>query len=128
MAKRGDWARVAAFLEEREKPGQPVVVFTTFDALALPYHYKGVNRILPDERFFDWELEGPPGSASAWRRQTEFVISEIPPEAREVWLLTNEKCGSGSECGPLENFVRANYTIVEEKDFYKEKVRLLRRK
>jgi hypothetical protein len=128
LTKRGDWARVGAFLEQNEKPRQPIVVFTAFDALALPYHYKGRNKILPDEKFFDWEFEAEPGSPDSWRRQTDFIISEIPPDAEEIWLLTNEKCAVKDACRPLENFVAANYTIMDEKDFYKEKVRLLRKK
>jgi len=128
LTKRGDWARVGAFLEQNEKPDQPIIVFTAFDAPALPYNYRGVNKILPDEKFFDWEFEAPAGSPDSWRRQTEFIISEIPPAAQEIWLLTNEKCAVKDACRPLENYVEANYTIIEEKDFYKEKVRLLRKK
>ncbi len=128
LTKRGDWARVGAFLEQKEEPNQPIIVFTAFDAIALPYNYKGANRILPDEKFFDWEFEAPAGSADSWRRQTEFIISRIPPDAPEIWLLTNEKCTVKDACLPLENFVAANYTVIEEKDFYKEKVRLLRKK
>lgn len=128
LAKRGDWARVAAFIEQRETPHQPVILFQTYDAIALPYHYKGTNRILPDEKFFAFDLEDEPGSAGSFRSQIDFVISKIPREAQEIWLLTNEKCAAKEACQPLENFIGANYTIVEEKNFYKEKVRLLRRK
>lgn len=128
LAKRGDWARVGEFIAQNERPNQPIVVFTTFDALALPYHYKGQNKIFPDERFFDWEAEAESGSAQSWAKQTEFIISEIPPDASEIWLLTNEKCEVKDACLPLENFVERNYTIVEERDFYREKVRLLRKK
>ncbi|HNQ16187.1 MAG TPA: hypothetical protein PKM58_11520, partial [Pyrinomonadaceae bacterium] len=109
-------------------PGQPIVVFTTFDVLALRAHYHGVNPILPDEKFFDWEIEAPAGTPDAWRRQTGFIVSEIPPDAREIWLLTNEKCEIGESCAPLEKFVGENYTVVEEHKFYLEKARLLRKK
>jgi len=129
FTKRGDWARIAAFLEQNEKTNQPIVVFRAFEALALPYHYKGKNKILPDEKFFAFaESEGEPGSADAFRKQLEFIISEIPPDAPEIWLVTNDNCAVKDTCAPLENFVAANYTITEEKDFYKEKVRLLRKK
>jgi len=128
LAKRGDWARVAAFIRQNEKPDQPVIVFQAYDAIALPVHYNGANRILPDEKFFAFDLEDKPGSAGSYRSQIEFVISKIPPSAKEIWLLTNEKCTVREACLPLENFVAANYTIVEEKYFYKERVRLLRRK
>ena len=29
LTKRGDWARVAAFIEQTEKPNQPIMVFLT---------------------------------------------------------------------------------------------------
>lgn len=128
FAKRGDWRRVGKFIAQNETSNQPIIVFTTFDALVLPYHYKGQNRIFPDEKFFDWEAEAESGSAQSWAKQTEFIISEIPPNSNEIWLLTNEKCEIKDACLPLENFVEQNYTIVQEKDFYHEKVRLLRKK
>jgi uncharacterized membrane protein len=128
LAKRGDWARVGAFIEQNEKPNQPIIIFQAYDAIALPYHYKGANRILPDEKFFAFEAEDKSGSANSFRGQIDFIISKIPRDAEEIWLLTNEKCAVGEACLPLENFVRSDYTIVQEKNFYKERVRLLRRK
>lgn len=128
LTKRGDWARVAEFIQAREKPGQPVVVFTVFDTLALPYYYRGQNKVLPDEKYFAWEPEAPFGTEASLQKQTDFVISEIPPGAIEIWLVVNEKCLATEACVPLENFVKANYTITEEKEFYLEKVFLLRRK
>lgn len=128
FTKRGDWARVAAYLSQNEKPNQPIVSFPVYEAIALPYYYRGVNKILPDEGFFSFHHEGEMGTPDGFRGQIEFIIKRIPPEAEEVWLLTNENCDTGRSCEPLENFVQANYTIVEEKKFYLEKVRLLRKK
>lgn len=132
FAKRGDWARVAKFIEANEKPNQPIIVFKTYDALSLPFYYKGVNRILPDEKFFDWAIwEAAPKSENAFRRQIDFVISKIPADAPEIWLATEEICQderTRAACRPLENFVEANYTVVKTQDFYQERVRLLRRK
>lgn len=128
MTKRGDWARVAGFIEQHESPGQPIVTFEAFDALALPYHYKGTNRILPDENYFDFTLQAAAGSAESMDRQNEFVISEIPSEAESVWLVVNEICLSTEACRPLENYVRSNYTIELEREFYLSKVYLLKRK
>ena len=128
LAKRGDWARVAEFLQANEKPNQPIVIFPNYDALALPVYYKGVNKILPDENFFAWEFEAAPGSAGSAKQQTEFIISEIPAQANELWLLTDESCEINERCRPLENFVEANYNIAETKIFYLEKLRLLRKK
>lgn len=128
LIKRGDWGRVAAFIEQNEKPNQPIVSFPVYETIALPYYYKGANLVLPDEKFFSFFAEDKAGSPNSYRRQTEFVISEIPSESAEIWLLTSELCAVKQTCEPLENFVRANYTVIEEKDFYKEKVRLLRKK
>lgn len=127
-AKRGDWARIGEFIEQNESPGQPIVVFTTFDALALPYHYRGVNKILPDEKFFAFDQEAAFGTETSLQNQTDFVISEIPSDAERIWLAVNEKCIATQACVPLENFVRANYTIEIEKDFYLEKLYLLKKR
>lgn len=128
MTKRGDWARIGAFIEQNERPGQPILVFTTFDALALPYHYRGQNKILPDEGFFRFEQEAPFGTENSLRSQTDFLISEIPPDAQEIWLAVNEKCIATDACRPLQNFIEANYTIEIGQQFYLEKVFLLRKK
>lgn len=131
LAKRGDWARVARYIEQNEKPDQPIIIFQNYDALSLPYHYTGVNRILPDRNFFAWDLQADFSSDDALKKQTEFVVSEIPPGAREIWLATEDLCQDAetqAACRPLENFVEANYTVLDTKDFYKERVRLLRKK
>ncbi|MDQ3712523.1 MAG: hypothetical protein M3388_09935 [Acidobacteriota bacterium] len=131
FAKRGDWARVARFVEQNEKPNQPIIVFRNYDALSLPFYYKGVNRILPDEKFFAWSAEDSFSSENAFSNQIAFVISKIPSDAQEIWLATEEFCQNAETsraCRPLENFLEANYTVVETKDFYLERVRLLRKK
>ena len=128
LTKRGDWARVAAFIEQNEKPNQPIVIFQVYDAIALPNYYKGANQILPDEKIFAFFIEDRTGSSNSYRNQIEFLISKIPPDALEIWLLTNERCDVKQSCESLEKFVQANYNIIEERDFYKEKVRLLRKK
>lgn len=131
LAKRGDWQRIAAYIEANEKPNQPIIIFENYDALSLPFYYKGKNRILPDERYFDWELEDVWTSEKAFQNQTAYVISRIPPDAEEIWLATEEVCqaeNSRAACRPLENFLQANYTVVETKDFYQERLRLLRKR
>jgi hypothetical protein len=127
MAKRGDWARVGAFIQENESPGQPIIVFTTYDALSLPYHYHGINKVLPDERFFEFESEATFGTERL-TRETDFVISKIPADAEELWLVVSEKCLVTDACVPLENYIRANYTIEKEQEFYLEKVYFLKKK
>lgn len=131
LAKRGDWKRVAQFIEQNEKPNQPIVIFQNYDALSLPYYYHGVNKILPDRNFFAWSPGNSFSSEDALLDQTKFVVSQIPPDATEIWLATEDLCQDAetkAACRPLENFVEANYTVLETKDFYKERIRLLRKK
>jgi hypothetical protein len=131
FAKRGDWKNIARFIEANEKPNQPILTSQAYDAINLPYHYRGKNKILPDERFFEWDLEDSIKSENGYRAQTEFLISKIPPEAEYLWLATRDTCHqpeTAPSCRPLENFVQAHYTIEIEKDFYLEKLRLLKKK
>lgn len=127
-AKRGDWARVAQFVEENERVNQAVIVFRNYEALAFKESYSGKNEILPNEKYVDWFYEGERGSESMWPEQQRYVISVFPKEKKEVWLVTEEVCHTSKACSLLEKHVAENYTVVKEKDFYKEKVRLLRRK
>ncbi|MBX7171545.1 MAG: hypothetical protein K1X72_11360 [Pyrinomonadaceae bacterium] len=131
LAKRGDWWRVSQFIEANEKPNQPIITSQVYDAIALPPHYKGKNQVLPNERFFEWNAEDSLKSENAFKKQTEFIISKIPPDAQEIWLLTRDSCQNpetAASCRPLENFVQEHYTIEIEKDFYLEKLRLLKKK
>jgi hypothetical protein len=82
---------------------------------------------LPDEKLFDFFPEGKADSPLAYGEQIKFLISKIPSETGEIWLLTAENCNFGRACEPLENFINTHYTTILERDFYKEKVRLLRR-
>ena len=130
-AKRGDWARISRFVEQREKPNQPIVVFPNYDALAPLFHYKGANKIVPDENFFAWNQSALATGEDALKPQIDFVVSEIPPDASEIWLATGEICQNpqtAEACRPLENFVREHYTVIDTQDFYLERLRLLRKK
>ena len=126
--KRGDWQRIAAYIEKNEKPDQSIIVYSNYEALNLPYYYQGENKILPQENFFKWNYEAEFGSPETWKEQIEYVISVIPKDKNEIWLVTEEGCQTTKACEPLEKFVESNYTIIDTKDFYKERVRLLKRK
>jgi hypothetical protein len=127
FVKRGDWTRVAEYVEKNEEAGQPVIVFRTYEALAFGQSYHGKNKVLPDEKFFYWTYEGEIGTEAMWTKQIDWVISRIPRDSKEIWLVTEDICNTSEACRPLENFVKANYTVLEQKDFYKERVRLLRK-
>ncbi len=128
FVKRGDWERVSEYIEQNERADQPIIIYSNYEALNLPYYYEGKNRILPDENFFKWKYEDEQGSPNVWTKQIKYVISKIPKEADEIWLVTEEGCQVTKGCEPLEKYVKENYTVVAKQDFYKERVRLLRKK
>ena len=126
--KRGDWDRVASFVEQNETKGQAVIVFRTYKALAFKESYNGVNPVLPDEQFVDWYYEGERGTEEMWPKQQKFVLAKIPSDAKEIWYVTEEVCFETEACSILENHIEQNYTVVKQKDFFKGRVRLLRKK
>ncbi|MEZ5306230.1 MAG: glycosyltransferase family 39 protein [Pyrinomonadaceae bacterium] len=126
--KRGDWSRVANYVEQNEKPGQPILVFRSYETIAFRLNYSGANEVFPKRGYFTWEYEAPFGSPDIWTNQIKDVTSRIPTQASEVWLLTESTCQETESCRPLEKWVEANYTVLKTKDFYKERVRLLRRR
>ncbi len=128
LTKRGDWARVGNFIQQNESGGQPVIVFITFEALAARYNYHGLNQILPDERFFEYAPEAQTGSPESLKQEIDFVISKIPADSDQIWLALDEKCIVTDACIPLQNYISENYTIEIEKDFYLEKLYLLKKK
>jgi hypothetical protein len=128
VAKRGDWARVAEFVQQNEKPNQPIIIFQVYDVLSFRVHYQGTNKILPDEKFVDFWLEGKKETEDSFRSQIDFTISKIPPESTVIWLLTEDNCQTTAACQPLEEFVAKNYNVTETKDFYLERARLLKKK
>ncbi|KXK00892.1 MAG: hypothetical protein UZ17_ACD001001945 [Acidobacteria bacterium OLB17] len=130
LTKRGDWDRVADYLAQSSE-FRSIYVFPVYDALALKQTYtrslKGKLHIAPEDGFFRFTRDAPQGSPNSLAVETEFFISAIDPNAKEIWLVTGSICTETLACTPLETYVKANYTIVTEQDFYLEKVRLLRK-
>ncbi|MEQ1923584.1 MAG: hypothetical protein ABL952_13845, partial [Pyrinomonadaceae bacterium] len=126
LTKRGDWARVGQFIEKNEAPDQPIVISHTYDAIALPYHYSGVNRILPDERYFEFDFGSP--TPEFVSKRTAFTLSKIPADSPEIWLLVNDECDTPGICDSFEAFIAANYTVVIEQNFSGQKAFLLKKR
>ncbi|HEV7644396.1 MAG TPA: hypothetical protein VGO50_10675 [Pyrinomonadaceae bacterium] len=134
LVKRGDWEKAAAYIQANEKPGQTILLFKPYDSLAFKIYYKGPNTVLPGEGFFTWSQQNHfnfTEAAAALDDQTDSLISQIPPGTGEVWLLTGEICDNPktlSFCCALEEYFDSNYTMVDSKEFYLEKIRLYRKK
>ena len=88
----------------------------------IPYSPKGDGRAsarivkIIDQKF---------AAARAVAKRYRFLYQR---DADEIWLATAEVCSVTDACAPLENHAFANYTVVLEENFYKETLRLLKRK
>jgi hypothetical protein len=131
LAKRGDWRRVAAFIQANESPNEPIVIFRVYDRLPFGFYYRGANQIIPSEDFpSGWNAEAAAETPERWRRQIEFLTNQIPSDARQIWLVTEDRCDDAKtkiECRPLEDFVQSNYTVTRDAIFYTRRVRLLKK-
>ncbi len=133
LVKRGDWEKAAAYVQANEKPGQTILLFKPYDSLAFKVYYKGPNTVLPREGFFTWSQQNHfnfTEATAALDDQTNSLISQIPPDTGEVWLLTGEICDHPKtliSCSALEEYFYSNYTMIDSKEFYLEKIRLYRK-
>lgn len=131
MAKRGDWEKAAAYIQANEKPGQIILPFDGYDSLGFRVYYKGPNSVLPVEGFFPWSQHNNFRTPDTRPAQARALTLDISAATTELWVLTGETCNepeTSEACRPLEDYLNSNYTIIDEKDFYLEKVRLYRRK
>lgn len=124
LAKPGDWQRVVAVLDARERPGEPIAVFEAENALPLAYYYRGPNRIVPVP------------SAVNFRRYdvNSFVVRSAAqlratmPRSKRLWLITAGQCSSGSVdfgCAVMERYVAARYRVEYDAQFFQSRLRLL---
>jgi hypothetical protein len=130
-AKRGDWEKVAAYVQANEKAGQVILPVEAYDSLGFGAYYRSANIILPREGFFPWSQKNDFTAPDTLPQQIESLIDEIPPDTGEIWVLTGEVCENpktGDVCRPLENYLDTNYTMIDDKEFYLERVRLYRKK
>ncbi len=130
-AKRGDWQRVARFVEAREEPGQPILVFRAPTELPLRIHYAGPNRIVP--------IPGP-NDADHWRltdsqlHSTDDVMRVVDAlEGRpdRLWLVTDtiwSAVGVEFHHDVLERCVTEHFDAEVDQAFFASRVRLLRRR
>jgi hypothetical protein len=130
MAKEGDWARVAAYITAREKPGEPIVVFPGPYALPFELYYHGPNPVvpLPEPQSFDWHHPATVAFSNA--RQIDAAVSRLPgARKRDVWLIRVLICQYGSlnyKCSLLDRWIAARYTVKKTRTFFGAQISLLR--
>jgi hypothetical protein len=129
LAKRGDHARVGAYVAGAEASGQPIFVFPSESAAPFAYDYRGRNRIVP--------LPAPPKAwnpadfAFSSETQVAQALEQGLGGARECWLFT-EHVEIYDEVplrvDLLESVVAERFTLLEKRHFYGARLRKLRRR
>jgi len=124
LAKPGDWARVAEYLRNHERSGEPIAVFEAENALPLAYYYNGTNAIVPIPHGVDFRRY----DVSRFVIENETELRSTVPRAARLWLVTSGECASSNVqfgCSRLEEFVAQRYRIDAEHQFYGTRVRLI---
>lgn len=130
-AKRGDWIAVSRYLEEHEKPGQPILAFRAPTELPLAVHYRGVNPIIPVPRPNDrdhWVLEDTQLHSEA---EVEAFLDSLPGQPRELWLVTDtiwSTMGISFGHDILDRALARRFDVEDERSFFASRVRLLARR
>jgi hypothetical protein len=127
-AKIGDWARVAAYIEQNESPGEPIAVFQAENALPFEYYYHGPNRVIAVPRGVDFKSYNVADFAVHSQAQ---IAREIPRTARNVWFIKAGWCASANisfGCDIVAQYFARNYRVVSHRAFYQSDVWLLARR
>jgi hypothetical protein len=129
MAKEGDWARVAAYITAREKPGEPIVVFPGPYALPFELYYHGPNPVvpLPEPQSFDWHH--PTVVTLSDTRQIDEALRRIEDSLRkQIWFIQVPICHYGSRrygCAILAAYISNHFTVTQTRTFLGAHVSLL---
>ena len=135
LAKPGDYHRAAEWIQQQEKPGQPILFFTAEAALPFEWYYRSkLNQLVPlpfAEDFIRYDL-----SELVLKSEKDIsdVLSKLPEQGREVWLCTdyvNVKepfLGVDFQSRILEEYVRTHYQTVLNRPLFHGRVRFLVKK
>lgn len=130
-AKTGDWRRVAAYLEEQEAPGQPVLVFRASAALALAHHYRGPNVLVPLPRPADLGAYDLRAEVIRDEREVAAALARVGGANERLWLVTQTPCrylDLDYNCAALESHLARHYATDSTQRFRDTEVRLLKKR
>lgn len=129
VAKGGDARRIAHYIQSYERPGQPIAIFPSDEALVLANYYHGQNRLVPLPRpvplgRLDYHNLVVP-SESAIEEALGGLGNDL------VWLVCkhiDSLDGISPNLHHVLNFFGSRYEVVQEQRFIDgTEVKLLRR-
>lgn len=128
LAKPGDWQRVAAFIMERERPGQGLAVFVASSALPLSHYYHGQNAIAPIPRAEEFDTYDVRDYALDNPVEVKNVLTPAGDSAREWWLITHGTTPYlvvDFQPEILEDYVARHYAVELDQQISDTRIRLL---
>lgn len=133
MAKHGDFIRVAAYLKNREEPGQTILLYNPEMAWPLRYYYSGANSlaILPRELNLDLYFDVKQFVLKDEQEIFE-ALGRVSENNESLWIVLDTRPYLTSQFPEsyqvMENFIQKYYQVETTKNFHESQVRLLRQK
>lgn len=131
LAKSGDYARVASYIEANESPNQGVLVFDPQVAMAFEHYYQGVNKLVILPKAEDFKVYDYSEFLLESEKEITTALAQMPETPRDLWLVTYTEFQEGmlsiyqNSYQILETFVDGSYTVEADQDFYGSNVKLL---
>jgi hypothetical protein len=121
LAKRGDYARVAAYLEQAEQRNQPIFIFPPDEAFAFAHHYSGRNRVVPLPHAASLTRWDARALALSSEEQVRNAMASATASSSACWLITaGVDVVQDVPLRPdrLEAVLRSSYLVEERKEFH----------
>jgi hypothetical protein len=126
LARIGDWARVANFLERNARPGEPILVLTAEAAIPLKHYYRGPNPLLPLPAAEDFKVYDTRELELRSEREIDAALARAPA-SRSLWVVTHplhpDWLGIDYGFGVLEGYLAKRYRVERNVRFYGTRVR-----
>lgn len=130
-AKRGDWLRIASYLESQQADDEPLVVFQPYEAIAFGYHYARDEDMIVVPSREDFVAYDMREYALQDERQLDDALDNASPDSNVVWLLlAGERRFRGVDFRweVMDQWVSSRFTVEEEIQFYGPRLLRLRRR
>lgn len=127
--KPGDWIRVSTYIQAREAPSEPILVFRGEYVLDFGHHYAGRNQLIPLPAKMPDERYDPRTQALDSATQISAALSGRLGTSGRFWLVTRgAETFRGVDPHPeiLEDFVDSHCDVISDKKFFGTRVRQLR--
>jgi hypothetical protein len=130
LARIGDWARVAGFLERNARPGEPILVLTAEAAIPLKHYYRGPSALLPLPAEEDFKTYDARDLELRSEGEIDAALARVPGGLRgrrSVWVVTHPLkpgwLGVDYGFGVLEGYLAKRYRLERSVLFYGTRVR-----